>query len=178
MTVFLLAVVLVVALLAGWVMTVLGMPGNWVIAGAAAGYAALVGPDSRWAIGWGVVVVLLVLAGLGELLELIAAALGVARRGGSRRAAVFGLVGSLVGAFVGLFVGLPIPVVGSLVGAVLLSSLGALVGAVVGEISHGKSALESWKIGRAAFWGRLLGTAAKIIIACAMVAVTLVALVF
>lgn len=178
MTAFLLAVVLVLALMAGWVMTVLGMPGNWVIVAAAAGYAALVGPESRLAIGWGVVLVLLVLAGLGELLELIASALGVARRGGSRRAAVFALVGSLAGAFVGLFVGLPIPVVGSLVGAVLLSSLGALVGAVAGEISQGRGALKSWEIGRAAFWGRLLGTAAKIIVACAMVAVTLVALVF
>jgi hypothetical protein len=68
--------------------------------------------------------------------------------------------------------------VGSLVGAVLLSGLGALAGAVAGEISHGKSVLQSWEIGRAAFWGRLLGTAAKIIVACAMVAVTLVALVF
>lgn len=178
MTTFLLALMLVLALLAGWVLTVLGMPGNWLILAGAAAYAGLVGPDSRWAIGWGAVGVLLGLALVGELLEMVAGALGVARRGGSRRAAVLGLVGSLVGGFVGLFVGVPIPVVGSLVAAVVLSSLGALAGAVYGEVSSGRTLGESWEIGRAAFWGRMLGTLAKIVVACAMVGVTLVALVF
>ncbi len=176
--VFLLVALLLSALMAGWALTVLGMPGNWLIAGATAVYVAMLPPGSNAAIGWPVVFVLCGLACVGEVLEFIAGALGVARMGGSRRAAWLGLVGSLVGAVVGLFVGLPIPIplFGSLAGAVMLASLGALVGAVVGEITHGRTVLQSWQVGRAAFWGRLLGSLAKILIASVMVAVGLAAL--
>jgi uncharacterized protein YqgC (DUF456 family) len=176
--VLLLVVLLLSSLMAGWALTVLGMPGNWLIVGATAVYVAMLPANSAAAIGWPVVLVLLGLAVLGEVLEFVAGVLGVARMGGSRRAAFFGLVGSLVGAVVGLFVGVPIPVVGSLAGAVVMASLGALVGAVAGEYSHGRTVLQSWQVGRAAFWGRLLGSLSKILIASVMVAVGLAALVF
>lgn len=176
--VLLLVVLLAAALMSGWALTVLGMPGNWLIAGATAVYVLMLPAGSAAAIGWPVVLVLLALAGLGELLEFVAGALGVARMGGSRRAAALALVGSVVGAVGGLFVGLPIPVFGSLVGAVVLASLGALAGAAIGEVSHGRSMMQGWKVGRAAFWGRLLGSLSKILIASVMVAVALAALVF
>jgi uncharacterized protein YqgC (DUF456 family) len=176
--VFLLVVLLLSSLLGGWALTVLGMPGNWLIVAATAVYVMMLPPGSAMTIGWPVVLVLLALAGLGELLEFVAAALGVARMGGSRRAATLGLVGSLVGAVAGLFIGLPIPIFGSLAAALVFASLGALAGALAGEISHGRTVLESWPVGRAAFWGRLLGSLAKILIASVMVVVTLAALVF
>jgi uncharacterized protein YqgC (DUF456 family) len=175
--VFLLVTLLLSALMAGWALTVLGMPGNWLIVGVTAVYVAMLPAHSGAAIGWPVVFVLFGLAALGELLEFMAGALGVVRMGGSRRASLLGLVGSLVGAMVGLFVGLPIPLFGSLAGAVVLASLGALIGALVGEITHGRTVLQSWQVGRAAFWGRLLGSLAKILIASVMVALGLAALV-
>ncbi len=59
------------------------------------------------AIGWKVVVALVVLAMLGEILELLAAAGGTARAGGSRRGAALALVGSIIGGLLGVFIGVP-----------------------------------------------------------------------
>ena len=169
---------LVLALMCGWVLTLLAMPGNWLMVTAAAAYMLLVPPGSPAAIGWGTVAVLAALATVGEIVELVAAALGVARIGGSRRGALLALVGSMFGAMAGVVLGLPIPLVGSVVAAVLFACVGALAGAMLGETWKGRSLGESWRIGKGAFWGRLLGTATKIMIASIMVVFTLVKLVW
>jgi len=174
---FVWAALLLVVLAVCWVLTLLGMPGNWLMIGVAIGFVFLVSAESPVAIGWVTVVVLLVLALIGELLEFLAGALGVTKAGGSRRGAVLALVGSLVGGIAGLFVGLPIPIVGSLLGAVLLAGLGAFGGAVLGEQWKGRDLGESMKIGEAAFWGRLLGTVAKTAVGAVMIGAVVVALV-
>ncbi len=170
------AFLLLLLVLFGWVLTLLGMPGNWLMVAAVIGYVLLVPTQSPLGIGWGIVVVLIALAALGELLEFLAGALGVAKAGGSRRAAVLALLGSLVGAIVGLFVALPIPVVGPILGALLLAGVGAFVGAVLGEQWKGRGLGQSCRVGQAAFWGRLLGTVAKTAVGAVMVGTTLVAL--
>ncbi len=171
-------ILLILVLLAGWILTVLAMPGNWLMVAATATYAYFVTEPSVVAIGWAVVAGMALLAALGELVEFVAGALGVAKTGGSKRGAALALVGSLIGAMAGLFIGLPIPVIGSLVGAVLLAGLGALVGAILGEQWKGRDMEESWKVGMGAFWGRLFGTLAKTIIGSIMLAVALAALCF
>ena len=171
------AFLLLMILLLGWVLTLLGMPGNWLMVAAVIGYVLLVPESSPADIGWQVALGLVVLAVLGELLEFLAGALGVAKAGGSRRGAVLALVGSLAGGIVGLFAGLPIPVVGPMVGAVLLAGAGAFAGAVLGEQWKGRSLDDSWRVGWAAFWGRLLGTVAKTTIGAIMVGTTIVALI-
>ncbi len=167
---------LLIILAASWSLNLLGLPGNWLMIAAAAGYVLLVPAGSPVAMGWMTVVVLLVLASIGELLEFLAGALGVTRAGGSRRGALFALAGSIAGGVVGLFVGLPIPIVGPLLGAVLLAGAGAFAGAVVGERGRGRRLDESLKIGEAAFWGRLLGTVAKSAIGAVMFAVAVLAI--
>lgn len=173
---YLFAILLVLVAVTAWVATLFGAPGNWVTVLAAAAYAVVVPVNSPVALGWKVVATLAVLAALGEVVEFVAGALGVARGGGSRRGAVLALVGSMVGAFVGLFVGLPIPVVGSILAVLLFASLGALVGAMSGERWLGRSWTESWRVGKAAFRGRLLGTVAKAVIGLVMIGVVTVAL--
>ncbi len=102
-----------------------------------------------------------VLAVLGEIIELAAGALGVARTGGSRRSAMLALAGSLVGSVLGVVVGVPIPVVGSVIAAVLFAGMGAMAGAILGELSVGRTPGDGWQVGKAAFWGRLAGTLGK-----------------
>jgi len=170
------AFLLIVLLFAGWVLTLLGMPGNWLMVAAAAAYAWLVPEPSKLAVGWQVVAALAVLATLGEIVEFIAGALGVAKVGGSRRGALLALVGSAAGALVGIFVGVPVPVIGPVIAAVLFAGLGALGGAMLGEIWKGRSPGESWQIGKAAFWGRVFGTLAKTVAGSVMVVVALAAL--
>jgi uncharacterized protein YqgC (DUF456 family) len=174
---FVWAVLLAVIVLLCWFLTVAGMPGNWLMVIAVTVYVLLVPPQSPVGIGWGIVIALTVMAASGELVEFLASALGVGRAGGSRRGAALALVGSMAGGIVGLFVGLPIPLIGSILGAVLLAGAGAFVGAVVGEQWKGRNLDESCRIGQAAFWGRLLGTAAKTALGAVMVVTTIAALI-
>jgi uncharacterized protein YqgC (DUF456 family) len=172
------AILLVLVALACCVMTLLGLPGNWILLAAAAIYVFFVPADSALSIGWTVVIVLAVMAALAELVEFAAGALGVAKVGGSRRSAAFALAGSLTGSLAGLIVGLPIPIpiLGPLVAVVLCASVGALVGAMLGEDTRGRDSGHRWRVGQAAFWGRLLGTAAKSFAAVLMTAILLGAL--
>jgi uncharacterized protein YqgC (DUF456 family) len=171
------ALILAVVVVASWFMQLLGLPGNWLIVAAAFGYAWLFPSDSVWAIGRETVIALVLLALLGEAVEFVAGAAGVAKVGGSRRSAVLALLGSLIGGVLGAVIGLPIPVVGSLVAAVVFGSTGAMVGAFLGESWKGRDFDMSLAVGKAAFVGRVLGTLAKMIVASIMIAVTLAALV-
>ena len=169
------ALLLILILLIGLLATVFGLPGNWLIVAAAASYAFVMPADRAADIGWPVLLALLLLAALGELLEFLAGALGVARGGGSRRGALMALVGSLVGAVLGAMIGVPIPVIGPVLAALFFASLGAMVGAMLGEHSTGRPLQETWQIGKSAFWGRLFGTLAKTTLGAVMVVVAAVA---
>ena len=168
-----------VSLAAGWVLTLLSMPGNWLMVAATVLYVALapVEPNSRLAIGWPLVGVLAVLAILGEVVEFVAGAAGVAKAGGSRRGAVLAIAGSLVGAIAGVFIGVPIPVVGSMIGAVLFACIGAMAGAIVGEQWAGKNSDACLRVGAMAFLGRLIGTVGKILFGSVMAATAAAALI-
>ncbi len=172
------AVLLVSVLAVSWVAQLLGLPGNWMIVAAAAGYAWWLEPDASLAIGWNTVIALIVIALLGEAVELAASALGVTRVGGSRRGAILAIVGSIVGSLIGMFVGVPIPVVGSLIAAVFFGGVGALVGAMLGEQWVGRDFDSSLEVGKAAFVGRVLGTVGKVVTCSIMVAVVLGAMLF
>lgn len=171
-------ILLTLVLGASWLAQLVGLPGNWLIVIVVAIYAWALPADAGAAIGWNVVIALVVVALLAEAAELAAAALGVSKAGGSRRGALLAIFGSIVGGVVGAIVGLPIPLVGSLVAAVVFGGVGALVGAMAGESWKGRDFDSSLEIGKAAFVGRMLGTAAKMVAASIMVIVTLFALVF
>jgi uncharacterized protein len=171
------AILLALVLAAGWVLQLVGLPGNWLIVAAVALYAWLIGPDAATALGWPAVIAILVLAIIGEVVEFAAGALGVTAVGGSRRGALLAIVGSMIGGILGLFVGLPIPVIGSLIAAIVFGGLGALAGAVVGETWKGHDFDTSLEIGKAAFVGRVLGIAGKMIICTLLVVVALAAVI-
>ena len=160
-----------------WILTLFSLPGNWFMLLGVALYAYLVPSSWRIDISWWTVAGLLVLASVGELIEELAAAWGTTRAGGSKRAAVLALIGSIAGALVGGIVGVPIPVIGSMVAAVFGAAFGAMAGAMLGEAWKGRHADAGWEVGKGAFWGRLLGTLGKTVIASMMVVVSLLALV-
>jgi uncharacterized protein len=173
---FVWALLLILALVAAWPLTLFGLPGNWLMLGAAALYAYLIPAGPLFSFGWRVVGGLAALAAAGEIVELAAGAAGTRKAGGSRRAAVCALVGSIAGGLLGMFVGLPVPVAGSIVAALLFAPLGALLGAIWGESTTGRHPGETLQVGMAAFWGRLFGTLAKLLIGLAMIVVVAVAL--
>jgi uncharacterized protein YqgC (DUF456 family) len=171
------AALFVVAVLVFWSLNLFGLPGNWLIVLTTLSYAWLVAAPGSGGVRWTAVGVVAGLAVFGEILELGASATGVKRAGGSRRGAVLALVGSVVGAMAGLVVGVPVPAVGSVIAALLFAGLGAFLGAILGELTAGRSLAHGWRVGQAAFWGRLFGTLAKTLVGAVMAAVA-VALVF
>ncbi|MCU0580139.1 MAG: DUF456 domain-containing protein [Desulfobacterota bacterium] len=104
--------------LAGIFISLFALSGTWLVAGAAV--AALFLPEPRVTGIW-TVFTFLALAALMEVLEWLAGAWGVYKRGGSRLASLMALVGGVAGFFLGF--SLPIPLIGNFVGMLLLSFL-------------------------------------------------------
>ncbi|CAN5174370.1 hypothetical protein BH10PLA2_BH10PLA2_18330 [soil metagenome] len=171
---FLWAILFVLLVLGFWCSNLIGMPGKWLIVVTTVVYACLIPDTGNSTMRWCVVAAVAGLAILGEVLELGASAASVKKVGGSRRGSILALIGSLVGAVTGVFVGIPIPIVGSIVAALLFAGMGATAGAMLGEFTKGRSIDDSWKVGQAAFWGRLFGTLAKTMVGAVMVGVAIV----
>ena len=170
------AILLLIAMFSCWLLTIIGLPGNWLMIAAAAWYVFF-GPETQpMMMHWGWLIAMTVIASVGELLEFLAGSLGVTKMGGSKRGASLAFAGSIAGGIAGLFIGSPIPVIGQVVAALAGACLGAFVGAAAGEKWKGRDWDDSVKIGAAAAVGRLTGTMGKIalgliILFCALTAV-------
>lgn len=136
--------------------TIVGIPGNWILVGA----ALVVGLATGFAKM--TVATFFVCAGLAVLGELIESVLGiviVARRGGSK----LGVLGSIIGGFAGVVLGAGLaPPLGS----VLLGFVGAFLGAVFGEILRHPDMNVALRIGFWSFVGRMAATSAKLTAGC------------
>lgn len=169
------AILLVVVAFASWALNIIGLPGNWLVVALAATYSYFMPDERRLDISVLAIVALLALAAIGEVIEFLAGALGASKAGASKRGTALALVGSLIGGIAGIFV--PIPVVGQILGPIVCAGLGALVGAVLGEQWKGRDLEESFNIGHAAFWGRLIGTLGKVLVGCVMLVLIIVSLI-
>jgi len=150
--------------IAGLALIALGLPGLWVMVAAVLGFGALTGFKG---IGVVTIVVVLLLAVIGEVIEAWLG-FGLARRyGGSKRAGWGALIGGLVGAIVGV----PVPVIGSVIGAFV----GSFLGAVVFEYSKTAAAGVAVRAGWGALLGRAAATAAKIAVGLVIAVVSLFA---
>ena len=170
-------VLLVTAIAVGWFLTLLGLPGNWLMVAATALYAYLAPATGSAQISLLTAAAMAASATVGEIVELAASAWGTKKAGGSRRAALFSLFGSIAGALLGAAFGLPIPLLGPPLAALLGGALGALAGAVFAEHSLGEHPRQSLRVGVAALLGRLLGTGVKSFVATILAVTALVALV-
>ena len=142
----------------GVLICLLGLPGPFLITGA----AALAG----WSTGWQVVHIWLVLVFflLATIAEILDQWLGVAsaRSYGSTRA---GMWGSFLGGLTGALVGIPVPFVGSLCGAFL----GAFAGAFILELLISKKKFSpAIRAGYGALRGRIGAAIFKTVLALSM----------
>lgn len=168
-------ILLILAAIGCWSTNAFMLPGNWMILALAAIFAFFF-PPAEYGRGfsWATLIVLAVIAALGELIEFGAGSFGAARQGASRRAMLLAMVGAVIGSVAGMMVGVPIPIVGSLVGAVGGAAAGAFGGAYLGEMWKGKEHPERTAVSTGAFIGRLCGTVGKLIAGAVMVAVLVV----
>lgn len=151
--------------------TLIGLPGTWLMLAAALTIEALDVP----LFGWWAIGIAGGLAILAEVAETVSGAAGASAAGASRRAALGAIIGGIVGALGGTIL-IPIPVVGTILG----SALGAAAGAMILEISKHRDIRKSTSViavGKGAAVGRLLATAIKSGFALAM-AVTLIVAMF
>ena len=151
--------------LAGLVSVVFGLPGNFVILGASILYGWYGGFQE---ITVGIIIILIVLALAGELIELLLGILGSKKYESSNRAIagsiIFGIIGAVLGA--PFFFG---------IGAVAGAFAGAFAGAIIVELSQGKKMDVALKSGWGAFIGRVAGTISKGAVGIAMIAITVIA---
>jgi uncharacterized protein YqgC (DUF456 family) len=156
--------VLGIVLLLSLVLVPLGLPGLWVMIGAALVYDWLVPAAS---IGWLTLGIALALAVLAEYLEFTLSAKYARKYGGSSRAAW----GAILGGIAGAFIGVPVPVIGSVIGAFA----GAFAGALVLEYTHRDSTGRSaTRVATGALLGRVAAAAAKTGLGCAIAVTILV----
>ncbi len=136
-------VVLILAMPAGVVAVVLGLPGTWLILGASALYGWL---SDFAVITYQLLLGLLLLAIVAEILEFSAGLWGARRYGGSKRA----MLGTLIGG-----------VLGAVILSPMIFGFGTIVGAFLGAFIGGflLTYLEQRKMGEAmrVGWGGLLG---------------------
>jgi uncharacterized protein len=130
----------------------LGLPGTWIMIGAAIGYDALVrGPDP---IGWFTIGATLVLAVIAEIFEFTLSTKYTRKYGGSRRAGW----GAIIGGIVGAIVGVPVPIIGSVIGAFV----GSFAGALVAEYTRKEAtAGTATRVATGALVGRVVAAAMK-----------------
>ncbi|MFH1755922.1 MAG: DUF456 family protein [Candidatus Latescibacterota bacterium] len=133
-----------------------GLPGNWILIGA----ALIVGFVTHFtAITWGYFFLCLGLALLGELIESLLGTVVVAKKGGSR----WGIVGSFLGGLIGVIGGSAVvPPLGS----VVFGFAGAFAGAVLGELVHYGDMDSALRIGGWAFLGRVMAIMGKMSTGC------------
>lgn len=140
--------------LVGPLLVLLGLPGTWLVVALAGAAEALT--EARLFSNTTAMVVLGV-AGLGEVVEFTSGSVRARRAGGRRRGAIGALVGGVLGAIAGTVL-IPVPLVGSLAGG----GLGAFAGAAALERDGGRDVREALRIGRAAGVGHMLGLAGKL----------------
>ena len=106
-----------------------------------------------------VLVIAVILAIAGEIVEFLAGPGGARKAGASIRGVAGAILGTMLGALTGTFI-IPIPVIGTIIGAVS----GACLGTVLLEMTTGKKLDHSFKSGVGAGIGVLFGTGGKFLI--------------
>jgi uncharacterized protein len=151
--------------LAGLVSLIFGLPGNFVILGASMLFGWYGGFQE---ITVKIIIILIVLALAGELIEFLLGVAGSKKYESSNRAIVGSIIFGIIGAVMGapFFFG---------IGAVAGAFAGAFAGAIIVELSQGKNMDEALKSGWGAFIGRVAGTISKGAVGIAMIAVTVAA---
>src|SRR5688572_2454281 len=146
--------------LGGIFLTLIGLPGLWVMVLSALLYAWYTGFAyiSLWTL-----VTLIVIATIAELIEFVAGSRGAKKAGGSSRAAWGALIGGLLGAFL---LTIPIPIIGTTIGL----CIGVFAGALIGEMTVRDDAAHSIRVGLAATKARIYAIIIKLLFSIAMLA--------
>jgi hypothetical protein len=138
-----------------WGMVFFGLPGNWLMVIGTSLFAWWQWEQRPFAVG--TLVVISVLAIVGELVEFFAGMTGAKKGGAGFRGSVGVIGGAVLGAVIGTMV-MPVPILGTIIG----SCIGAGLGAWGMEASTGKDTRQLKRIGMGASVGQLVGLLTKL----------------
>ena len=156
--------ILLALLVVGLGITIMTLPGLWLMLAATAGYAW----GTHWRfIGWKTLLLVAVITIVAEIIETTSASSGARRAGAGRRGAWGALIGGIIG---GIFLTIPLFLIGTLIGV----CIGTFVGAMIAELTAGQEVGRSAIIGASAAGGRLKGTILKLGFGCVIFAVVFV----
>jgi uncharacterized protein YqgC (DUF456 family) len=150
----------------GLFLTIVGLPGLWLMVATLVGYAWITTMGHY--VGWTTLIVIFGLALIAEVLEFYVGSAGAKKAGASRRGMLGALVGALVGGF--LFT-IPVPVLGTIFGV----CFGAFVGAALVEMGVVGNATHAGRVGWGAAKGRFFGIVLKLCFGLLMLLYTLIA---
>lgn len=164
---YLVFIVFLIVALAGLISLVFGLPGTFIILADSILYSWYKGFNE---ITTKVILILVVLAALGELLEFLLGILGAKKEKASNSAIVGSIIFGIIGAILGASFLLGI---GSVIGAFV----GAFAGAFLIELFKRKGINQAIQSGRGALFGKVVGTITKGAIGVTMIAITVVSVV-
>lgn len=153
-------IVFYVVLLCCLLIIPLSFPGTWLMVVAAGVYALVANLNPPDGSEWVPIIVLVLLAGLGELIEL-----GV-RIAGSRKSKVpnGAIVAAIIGGIIGAIIGVPVFLIGSLLGLLI----GVFLGAFLYAILHSKNLHTALQMAKATTTSQVVALFAKTCIGVAM----------
>jgi uncharacterized protein YqgC (DUF456 family) len=150
----------------GLFLTILGLPGLWLMVAAMGGFALVT--RAHFYVGWQSLVTLVVLGLIAEIMELVAGAAGSKAAGGRKRGMIGAIIGALIGGIFGSIL-IPVPVVGTIVGA----CLGAFIGAAALELTD-RDFVHAMRVGVGAAKGRFMGIVIKLAIGAIMLIIIMI----
>jgi uncharacterized protein YqgC (DUF456 family) len=146
-------------ILGGIALVPLGLPGTWIIVGAAFLYSLFLDFSSKGSDFW-VILTLILMAVVGEVIEFLVGTLG----GKKFEVSTGAIIASFVGGILGAIIGVPVFLIGSLLGLLL----GVFLGALIYELAVTKDWGVALKSAIAVFFSRLVASFMKTCIAVAM----------
>jgi len=158
-----LLIVLLILCIFGLLITLIGLPGTWIIPIMALIYKILPLPVT---ISWKLILILTGLAIFGEILEYYIGAMSASKAGATK----WGVAGAMVGGIIGAIIGVPIFLIGSLVGLFI----GAFLGAFIVEFFIKEDVEKAIKAGIGAFKGRLGAIMVKELLGVVMIIILII----
>lgn len=140
-------------------LVVFGLPGNWLIVISTCLFAWWRAEDGVFSIY--TLLIITVLAILGELVEFFGGMTGAKKAGAGWRGSIGALIGAVTGAVIGTFL-IPIFFLGTLLGA----CVGAGLGALALELTCGRELAHSIRSGVGAGLGEFFGITSKFVLGC------------
>lgn len=159
-------ILLLIVQFLGMLLTIMGLPGIWVMISSVVGFAWLTTFDRY--VGWPSIITLLALGAIAEIIEFFMGAAGAKQAGATRRAMLGALIGGLVG---GITCTIPVPVIGTIFGV----CLGTFIGASVVEMGIIGNARHATRVGWGAARGRFYGIVLKLLFALVIFLVAVIA---